>query len=131
MSTYLNFFYWFNSRPVPLTKTGQYILFAIALLCILIFIAVITKSYKRLFHIPKIASSSILWLTALSFFISLLLWFFNYELIPVLRSRFWYLLWAIGAIWWIVETIRLAIRNRRSAPVHDEREQEIKKYLPR
>ena len=130
MSKMLTSFYWFNSRPDQLEAAGRYILLGIALLSLIVFIVVLTRVYKRLFIMPKPVIESMLWLSALNFFTALALWFFDYELVPMFRARFWYVAWAIGGIIWIITIIRMWEHKHKDAPVITQRDHEIKKYLP-
>lgn len=62
-------------------------------------------------------------------FIFLLLLFFNYELVPFLSARFWYLLvGAEMAVWafFILRTLDLIPKKKEQY----EKEKEFKKYIP-
>jgi amino acid transporter len=61
--------------------------------------------------------------------ISILILFFTYEMVPLLSSRFWFLVWGIEIAAWIYFIIKSAreIPKRRE---YLEREKEFKKYIP-
>lgn len=64
-----------------------------------------------------------------NFAIGLVIWFFIYEMIPVLSSRFWFLLWGIEMVIWgffIYSEYPKIKMKQESAKV----KQEYKKYIP-
>lgn len=55
--------------------------------------------------------------------------FFNYELVPFLSSRFWFLLWGVEMIIWaafIVKILAVVPKIKEQS----EKEKEFKKYIP-
>ena len=125
----LSLSYWFNSRPEPFTALGQSILIiAIALFSVLAIIAWVY--YKKKLPIYHKLWSSLLTFGLTNAIIGLAWTFFNYQMIPILMSKIWYLLWFIGVIIWI---IFLALKIKRIPTRKQElaKEKEFKKYLPK
>lgn len=128
MQNLLSLQFWFNLRPVPLLLIYQKILIAlIIILAVSFFISWIIKAKKKNLY-------TIFWQKLNSFslincFIGLILLFFNYELIPFLSSRFWFLLWGIGIIVWIFFIFKIlkTIPEKRKQITS---EKEYKKYIP-
>ncbi len=124
---YLSFLYWFNSRPEPLSKQDLHIVLLIAVILSVIGIAGYIGSLSRL----KISNRIISKITSFCFtnaFIALCIAFLNYELIPYLRARVIYAIWAIFAIIWIYKI--LPFKRKKAQHTDSSREAEIKKYLP-
>lgn len=130
MSTFLSLAYWFNARPEPLSGNGRKALIEISAALLLLGIILATGVLQKKLNLSKKIQYFLTWFFLSNAFIGLALLFFNYELTPLLRSRFWYLLWAIAAIVWIIQLLRFYSNNKRRAVTHSGREQEIKKYLP-
>jgi hypothetical protein len=127
MKNFLNLQFWFNQRPGLLASSftnvliGLIILFIIATVLSLIF-----KSKKGFF--AKLWSK-IFNLSLTNTIIGVLLLFFSHELIPLLSSRFWFLLWAAGFITWLVFII-IYIKTLPAKRKEQEQEREYKKYIP-
>jgi hypothetical protein len=128
MNNLLSLNYWFNSRPGSLegisakVLTGALILFLIGF----VFFRIVKKSKNGPFYkiFSRFSSFSLS-----NFFIGLFLSFFSYELIPVLSSRFWYLLWILGMITWLV-FIALEIKKIPEKKRKIAEEKEFRKYIP-
>lgn len=128
MNNLLSPVFWFNQRPgllIPLWRNT--LLASIAIFFILAVVAFLLKKrggvYARLWE--RIFSFS-----SANTFVVLLLFFFNSEMIPVLSSRFWYVLWVIGAVIWAFFIIKYAL----SLPIKKkeiEKQREFEKYLPK
>jgi len=129
MSNLLTWRFWFDLRPGILTPVPQkiFLIFVITLIFFTIIFGVVkkikskglySKQWKGLHSFSLINSV-----------IGLLLMFFNYEAVPFLTSRFWYLLWFIGLIVWLFYIIKAAagIPEKKQQL---EKEKEFKKYIP-
>ena len=124
----LTFSYWFNPRPEPY---GGWLQLGLGLL-VLLFIAL--TLYSKLRSKKKELVYHRFWGNVFDFsltqsIVGLLLVFFNYEMIAVLMSKFWYLLWLIEIIVWLV----LLIKQRTKLSLRKQallQQQEYKKYLP-
>lgn len=64
-------------------------------------------------------------------FIGLVWFFFTFEFIYLLGSRFWFLVWLIGLIIWTVQIIRFAKVKVPQMREEGERKAQENKYLPR
>lgn len=127
MMNLLTLNFWFNSRPDYFTKGGQIgmiaiivILFVSGVVCI--FLAKKQPAMRRFY-------SSISSLGITNGFIGLLLLFLAYELIPVLSSRFWLIIWLAEMAFWKFMILR-AQKKISTLKQLSQREQEIKKYIP-
>jgi hypothetical protein len=128
MHNLLSLSYWFNSRPGSLEATPAKVLMgALALFFIgFIFFRIVKKSKNGPFYkiFSRLSTFSLS-----NFFIGLFLSFFSYELIPVLSSRFWYLLWILGMITWLI-FIALEIKKIPDKKRKIAEEKEFRKYIP-
>lgn len=122
--------FWFNLKPTPLLPmynkalTGFVILLGLSLIASFFIKRVYQKNlYSKVFE-------EIYSFLYTNFGIGLILLFFNYEMIPLLSSRFWFILWAIEMGIWIY----LIVRAAKKIPARKEqfeKEKEFKKYLPK
>lgn len=129
MGNFLTLNFWFSLRPGAfIGPTLKIILGFIFLLIVLALAAGIGK---------KRWSKSLytgLWQSLYYFFltnaiIGLILTFFNYEMVPFLSARFWFLLWGLGLIIWLVFIYRTIIKiPQKKARL--EKEKEFNKYIP-
>jgi len=129
MNNLLSLKFWFNTRPGALTPIyhSSFIIF-IALLVVLFIVLIFIKSrnknnlYKNFWNS---LSSFLLTNTG----IGLLLLFFEYEAIPLLSSRFWFLLWGLSMITWltfILKKLKFIPEKRKKI----EEQRQFKKYIP-
>lgn len=124
---YLSWLYWFNSRPEPLNKQSLNIILLIAVILVIIGLAGYIGSLYRL-HIPNRIVKKLTTFSFTNAFIALLIAFLNYELIPYLRARVIYIIWAIIVIAWILYIFPL--KRKKKVNINNSREDEIKRYLP-
>jgi len=128
MSNLLSYKFWLNLRPGSLLAIYQNIFIGfVAILIIAFFVFWILKSKKQGLYIQ-------IWNRLFSFslgnaIIGLVLLFFNYELIPFLSARFWFLLWGAGMIVWLVFILKALIKipDRKK---QIEKDKEFRKYIP-
>ena len=127
----MNFFtlhYWFNMRPnnfLPIANKS--IIGFLAFLVILFFIFSLLKSRKNNVYVKIWQKLYNFCLT--NFFIGIILLFFCYELVPFLSSRFWFLIWGAGMIFWLY-TIYKILKEIPKLKEKRAKEQEYKKYIP-
>ncbi len=124
---YLTWIYWFNSRPEPLQWETKRLLLGLCVILTIIGIASILGLLKKL-GIPRIISERLRNFCFANLIIGLVLAFFNYELIPYFRSRYWYVIWFIIAALWLFNIIKQ--KPKHTQTFTNSREDEIKKYLP-
>jgi hypothetical protein len=129
MNEIISLSYWFNSKPEPISLFGQKTLAAISAISGLIFIIIIIRAYSEKLSIYKPSIDKLLPFCITNIIISLYVFFVNYELIPMLRSKFWYAIWFLIAVIWIIMIIKDFFKRakRRQGLV---KEAERKKYLP-
>lgn len=124
---YLSWLYWFNSRPEPLSKQDLNIILLVVVVLVIIGIAGYVGALSRL-NISRRVIGKITTFALSNSFIALLVVFLNYELIPYLRARIIYIIWAIAIIIWVYHLIPR--KRKHPENIDSSREAEIKKYLP-
>jgi hypothetical protein len=129
MNNLISLSYWFNSRPATIGIYGQKVLTAIALIMALVFIIIVIRAYSEKLSIYKPSIDKLIPFCLTNIVISVYIWFVNYEIVPVLRARVWYIIWFLVAIFWIIWIIKDFFKKARRRK-QLEKEAEIKKYLP-
>jgi hypothetical protein len=127
MNNFFNSQFWFSQRPglfVPIFR--NFLIGLIAFFIITDITSFVLKTKKKFL--------SKLWLKIFNFslanaIIAAFLLFFNYELIPFLSARFWFILWVLGMIIWIVFIVLYA-KKLPAKKKEIEQEREYKKYIP-
>ena len=125
---FLKLNYWFNTRPEPFAGLTQ-----ISLMILLIIFIIMTIISKILANKKKLVIHRF-WQKLFNFclfnsLVGLLLLFFNYELIPILMSKFWYPLWLITDLIWLFFIIKFIILMPKRK-VELEKQKEFSKYIP-
>lgn len=120
---------WTNFRPGPLSFLHQQIFGGVVIGFLVLYIAtlLIRKNKKKGIYRK-------FWININNFFISntiigAFFWFFVYEEIPFLASRFWLLIWGAIMIFWLI----LAFKELKIIPKKKEekmRQREFEKYIP-
>jgi len=122
------FNYWFNTRPNPISGLSESLLaFFIILFIVLTIIAKIKTNKKQIIY-SKIWDKIFIFSLTQSIF-GVLLFFFNYQMVPILMSRFWFLLWLIMILVWCY----ILFKQIKKIPERKEtiaKEKEFKKYIP-
>lgn len=129
MNNLLTFKFWFNLRPEGLTPVFQkiFIVFVVALLALTLVFAYIKSSQKK--NLYSQFWRSLYYFSLTNTIIGAFLLFFNYEMVPFLSSRFWFLLWAALIIVWLFFIYKILVGiPKRKAQL--EREKEFRKYIP-
>lgn len=130
MGNFLTWNFWFSARPGVLLGSSFKTLLGFAIL--LFFLAIIAHLAGKKWSKSLYAN---FWRNIFYFFstnsaIGLVLLFFNYEMVPFLSSRFWFLLWAIEMAVWFAFIYKILIQiPRRKEQL--SKEKEFKKYLPK
>ena len=122
--------FWFNLKPIPLLPIYDKVFTGLVVLLGLLLIAsfFIKKAYRKNIYGKVLEEAYSFMLT--NFGIGLILLFFNYESVPLLSARFWFILWAIEMGIWIY----LIIRDVKKIPARKEqfeKEKEYQKYIPK
>lgn len=127
MSTLLSFPFWFNLRPGSMGVLPRNIFIGVIIIFIVLaIIFFIKKKKKGLYHH---LTSNLYDFCISNAFISLLLLFFNYEVVPFFSAHFWFLLWILVSAWWLFNLLKelkkITTRKKQQGQLD-----EIKKYLP-
>ncbi|MDD4901011.1 MAG: hypothetical protein PHS62_02780 [Patescibacteria group bacterium] len=129
MGNVLTLNFWFNLRPGVLLGASFKIL--LGFIVLLAAVAVIAAIGKKRWGQGLYSSfwKSLYGFSLTNAAIGLMLAWFNYEMVPFLSARFWFLLWAIGILTWTFFLLRTVSRiPQKKARL--EKEREFKKYLP-
>jgi hypothetical protein len=125
---FLNYKYWLNMRPTSLAGGAQkYFIILVVLLFILTIIFSFLKARNKNLYSRLLRKLYTFFLS--NFIIGLFLLFFTYEMVPFLSSRFWFLLWGAGIIFWLYFIVKEFIRVPKIKQ-ELEKEKEFKKYIP-
>ena len=130
MQNLISLAFWFNSRPELIGSNGEKTLVAIATILLIIALIIFVKAYSSAWSVYRPTLQRIIPFSITNAIISLYFLFLNDQIIPVLRARYWYVIWALIALAWIYGIIRNALkRARRKESLTQEAEK--KKYLPK
>ena len=129
MKNLLSLKFWFNLRPGLLLPIYQKFLLALVIILVILSLALnfLMKRNKTGLYAQFWRGSYYFCFT--NAFVFLLLLFFNYELVPFLSARFWYLLVGVEmAVWafFILRTLYFIPKKKEQY----EKEKEFKKYIP-
>jgi hypothetical protein len=129
MHKFISFSYWFAVFPGNISSLLNKLLAGTEI--ILILAAIFLFFFKK--RAPKNIYRRI-WRRLFNFFlansiIGVFIWFFMYEAMPLLSSRFWLLAWIAGDLAWAVFIIREAVKLPEKQKEF-EAELLFKKYLP-
>ncbi len=129
MGNFLRLDFWFSVRPGAFVNSAlRLILGFIVLLIILTIIASIgRKKWSKSLYAGF--WQSLYYFLFTNSIIGLALTFFNYEMVPFLSARFWFLLWGISMAVWLFFIYKIIIKiPQRKEQL--EKEKEFKKYIP-
>ena len=131
LEIFLSASFWFNSRPPRLIPFFENLLivviFVFLILAIFSFYKKRSKGKTRNFYITVWRSFYYFCLTNLA--IGVLLLFFNYEGIPFLSARFWYIVWFLIIATWLFFIFKFTKKIPEKIK-KAEKEEKYKKYLP-
>lgn len=127
MNNLLNLSFWFDLRPPALLPIFNYLFIAFIVLLLILMIASFKlkdkkKAYKGVFI-------SLYNFSFTNTIIGLIFLFFNYQRVPFLAARFWFLFWAILIIVWLY----FIYKKIKKVPILREKlqaQEEFNKYLP-
>lgn len=127
MSHFFSAQFWFNQRPDLLSSGSKTVLIGFIVFCLVFLIIAIFFRFKKGFY-------GRFWGKLISFFVSnaligAVLFFFCQQLIPLLSSRFWFILWTVGMIFWLT-LIALYVKKLPAKKEELAKERELKKYIP-
>jgi len=128
MSNFFTFIFWFNLSPGNFSPLVQKTIIGAVLLFFVLFIGfrVLKKKKPGLYSAIFLRLSDYFLTNAI---ILGILFFFNFEIIPLFSARFWYPLWLVIALIWLF----FVLKPLKNIPARREallREQAMKKYMP-
>lgn len=128
MTNLLKLQFWFNLKPTQLLPLFQnlFFIFLAMLFVFIVFLKIILRKKKVLYSsiVQKLLIFS--WV---NIFLGFMILFFNYEQIPFLSSRFWFLIWGTSMVAWLM----LIIKNFKKIPLikkEIEEKKQFNKYIP-
>ena len=129
MMELLTLSYWFKLRPEPFGLLGQSIL----IIAFFVFLAgsiISWRYYQRKIPVYHKVWSAVFSLCLTNVIIAALWFFFDNQMVPILMTKIWYLLWLISLMIWIV----MIIKRLKRVPVRQQelaQQKEFNKYLPK
>jgi len=120
--------FWFNLRPGPLLPLYNKIFIAF------VFVLFVATLLSWAMQSKKKGIYTSFWRRLYTFFLvnaflGVFLAFLNYELVPFLSSRFWFLAWGFEVIVWLVIIVRFLFGIPQKIK-KSKKEAEYKKYIP-
>ena len=133
-SKLININYWFAKQPPylsePFTKLFLGLFFVlIALSIVFQLIAFIQKkqnAQKIMIKFWKRLANFFFWIGI----IEIILYFFRYERVPLLSSRFWLILWLLLFFGWGAYIIHIRFKKVPGIVTDKQQKEEFEKYLP-
>lgn len=125
----LSFQFWLNLRPGLLTAFSQnaLIVFIVALFVLAVFSFILkNRKEKNLF---KRVWRGTYFFCFTNIIVGLIILFFNYEMVPFLSARFWFLIWGVEMLAWAYYLVKL-LREIPKIREEAKKESEFKKYIP-
>jgi len=129
MGNFLTLNFWFNLRPGVFSGLSFKIVSGLVISSVILAIlaAIGKKRWAKSLYAALWSNFYYLFLT--NAVVGLILAFFNYEMVPFLSARFWFLLWGAGLVVWLI-FIGKIITKIPQKRAQLEKEKEFKKYLP-
>lgn len=128
MGKFLSAGYWFAQNPGSLEEIVKNIFLSflfILFVGIIVFSVLKRKKGGIYFKIWRSLASFCI----TNFIVGLFILFFTEQSIPVLSSRFWFLLWAVGIGTWIYFIIKQLLKIPE-IKAEREKQKEFNKYIP-
>lgn len=124
--------FWLNTNPPPISADSERVLFfAFAVVMILgAIIRLVATRRKEDRHVTETFNRLGNACVTMGF-LGLVLFFFSFEGIPLLGARFWYLLWAVGFLYWLGMTLRYVVKVVPLERKAELERQAKEKYLPK
>ena len=129
--TVLNPAFWFSPEVLNVESWGGRIILMVFVILFLagLVLRVMAKQKKEDRHLSLILKKVVSFLVTMGL-LGLILYFFSFENVRVLGSRFWYVFWMIGFVVWLVFIISFIKKDipAMKAAIIEAKEKE--KYLP-
>lgn len=129
MHNLLSFSFWFNPRPGSLTPLLQNALISYVAVLVLLTIAIGAIKSRNQDKIYQKIWNSLFNFCLVNAFLGLMEMFFIYELIPILSSRFWFLLICVEMGIWLF-FIGREFSTIPEKKIRLKKEKAFKKYIP-
>jgi len=130
MNNLISLAFWFNSRPELIGGHGQKALVAMATILLIIALVIFVRAYSKSWSVYRPTLQRLIPFCLTNAVIALYFLFLNSQVIPVLRARYWYVIWTLIGLAWIYGIINNALkRARRKESLSQEAEK--RKYLPK
>ena len=128
MNTIINLL--FNTRPGGLAGYELWGFLAVAIALIAVFLGARYPRIKNKITCPGTILKKLSAFAVINLVIAGAIFFFRYELIPVLSMRIWMILWIVGMVWYLKGFPQKA-REINAKKEADKAEQERTKYFPK
>lgn len=129
MQNLLSLNFWFKLRPGLMLPIWQkvFIAFLVVLAIAAVGLFLAKKKNKNKLYSRFLDGFYSFSLTNLA--IGMIFWFFNYEMVPFLSARFWFLFWGAEMAVWAFFMIKALVAVPKIKE-QMEKEKEFKKYIP-
>lgn len=133
-SKLISLYYWFAKQPPYLSE-----LFTKLFLGLFFILIALSIAFQAIAFIQKKQKAQIVmirfWKKLANFFFwmglfEIILYFFRYERIPLLSSRFWLIIWLILFVGWAGYIIHIRFRKVPEVVSDKKQKEEFEKYLP-
>ena len=128
MNTIINLL--FNTRPGGLAGYELWSFLALVIALIVVFLVVRFPQVKNKITFPGTIWKKLNAFAVINLVIAGAIFFFRYELVPVLSMRIWIILWIVGMAWYLKGFPQKA-REINAKKEADKAEQERTKYFPK
>ncbi len=131
MGSLFSLSFWFDKTPVPLTPGFEKAFFILFVLCLIAgaVVRIIAKRREREQYVAAIFAK-VGYLLVTMGILGLIWFFFTFEQIPLLGSRFWFLIWLLGIIAWVLWILRFVYKEVPQLRQRDKDRVERMKYFP-
>jgi len=129
MSNLLSLKFWLAMRPGTLLPIYNKIFIIFIIFLIVLSLLCVFLKNKRKKSIYNKIWRSLSSFSLVNAFTGLILLFFTYEMVPLLSSRFWFIIWGAGAAVWLFFIARAA-REIPKRKKQLEEEKQFKQYIP-
>lgn len=121
--------YWFEFSPGGWNQAGTYFLVGA---CVVLVLAIFMRILVARYHGQVVTARFLSKISSIFFFIGLTnLWYWavRNQAIPLFSSRFWLLIIAIVAIWWLILTLKSIKKYKENREKYQEKQEKYTKYL--
>lgn len=131
MNKFFSWHFWFNMQPGHLFSIYEYVLIGTIILLLMsaatFFLKKKNLKRKKNQFLP--AWRQLYYFSTTNAAIGILLWIFQYQIIPFFSSRFWYPIWGLEMFIWLAIIIKIFKNLPRQIKAREKKDQ-YNKYLP-